>query len=225
MSCSSLCFLTAYLSLTSPSSAFQEAKEPAATPYPPVSTAASFEANSAIHGGQIALKTNSRPQPAGRPLSTNRRVSSKGRHHIPLAINTGHPSMPLPPPHGHPHSHPHHQLPTPMSGNYLDPSLGGMGIGGPNSPRGRSRSGGGPPISPGQPRQGGMQMMQQQAQAQQQMGGGDYDQILQRTDQMHMHHGGAGGGQAYDGGQPQYDAGLGMGYPVRLCFPWTLGSR
>ncbi|KAL8280425.1 hypothetical protein RQP46_007073 [Phenoliferia psychrophenolica] len=186
-----------------------EAKEPSSTPFPPTSTAAAFEANSAIHGGQIALKTNSRPQ-GPRPVSTNRRVSSKGRHHIPLAINTGHPAMPPGPPHGHPHQHPHHQLPTPMSAGYLDPSLGGMGIGGPISPRGRSRSGGGPPSSPharGHP----SQMTMQQAQAQQQQMGEQqqYDQILQRTEVMHMHP----GGPQYDGGhQPQqYDGG--MGYP------------
>ncbi|KAM0751808.1 SRF-TF-domain-containing protein [Meredithblackwellia eburnea MCA 4105] len=172
-----------------------EAKESPQQPsYPPTSTASSFEANSAIHGGQIALKTNNRP-PGGRPVATNRRVSSKGRHHIPTAINTGvgHPNMPPP-------------LPTPLSG-YLDPALGGMGgpggppqMGGPGaqgltspmSPRGRSRSGGPPPpVSPGHPRHGGMPPMQQ---------GGDYAEMLQRAEVMQMHH-----DHGYGGGPSPYD--------------------
>jgi hypothetical protein len=72
------------------------------------STNPNFEANSTIHGGQIALKTNTR---VNRPVATNRRVSSKGRNHIPTAIRTDGPPMPPPVP----------QLPTPLSGGYLDP--------------------------------------------------------------------------------------------------------
>ncbi|KAK4702966.1 hypothetical protein P7C70_g3255, partial [Phenoliferia sp. Uapishka_3] len=181
-----------------------EAKDPSATTYPPTSTAAAFEANSAHHGGQIALKTNTRPPLGGRPLSTNRRVSTKGRHPIPMAINTGHPPMPMPLPSP---THSHHQLATPMSGNpiplsgggYLDPNMGGMGS--PQGPRGRTRSAGqGPPVSPGHMNTRPMQHMQQQ-----QMDG--YDQMIQRTDMMHMHHGGGGGG--YEGQQYLEN---GMGY-------------
>lgn len=166
----------------------QEAKESsselsAGPSYQPTAANNNFEANSAIHGGQIALKAGRHP---GRPTITNRRVSSKGRHHIPTAIHTGQDQGGIP---GIP------QLPTPMTG-YLDQPLHS-----PISPRGApgSRGMSHPPQSPAN--RGMHQMQQQQA-----MGGPgqqNYAEMLQRAEMDHLHQqqyggGGGSGGQGYD---------------------------
>lgn len=147
---------------TAPSRYSQEAKEGSPTipqnpGFHPTPSNASFEANSAIHGGQIALKPN-RGGPA-RPTATNRRVSSKGRHHIPTAIRTGQDPGGIPP---------LPQLPTPVTG-YLD-----GGLGSPISPRG-PRSMTHPPISPRNP-----------SFSHQQQGQQEYADMLQRADMLHM---------------------------------------
>ncbi|KAK4058372.1 hypothetical protein OIO90_000530 [Microbotryomycetes sp. JL221] len=113
--------------------------------FQPTAHNANFEANSAIHGGQISIKPT--PRAMARPTATNRRVSGKGR--VPAAIRTG-PEQSLPP---------LPNLPMPMSappvGSYLDP-----GIHSPLSPRGAHRSMSHPPISPHHPSYGQLQMQQ-----------------------------------------------------------------
>ncbi|GJN94522.1 hypothetical protein Rhopal_007605-T1 [Rhodotorula paludigena] len=153
---------------------------------PAASSTGNFEANSSIHGGQISLKTGAR----NRPTATNRRVSSRGRNHIPTAIQTGAPPMPLDPslpmPPGSGGIPPLPQLPTPLSSNYLDPTL--------PSPRG-PMSGGGPrsvshpPISPARP---GYSLQQQQQHAHQQQQHQDYQEMMQRADMLHLQN------QGYD---------------------------
>ncbi|KAM0788348.1 hypothetical protein ACM66B_001489 [Microbotryomycetes sp. NB124-2] len=124
---------------------------------------ANFEANSAIHGGQISIKPT--PRTTARPTATNRRVSGKGR--VPAAIRTG-PEPPLPPlPH----------LPAPLSappmGAYMDPSMHS-----PISPRGPSRAMSHPPISPHHPGYGQMQMQQ-----------AEYAEMMRAQQQQHYDHG------------------------------------
>ncbi|GAA5967706.1 hypothetical protein JCM3765_000006 [Sporobolomyces pararoseus] len=161
------------------------------------STASNFEANSAQHGGQISLKTNQR----NRPTATNRRVSSKGRQHIPVAINTGSGlaidnSLPCPP--GSGGIPPVPQLPTPHSGGYLD-------LASPLSPRDpRSLS---HPVSPARTNYGAMQQQQAQAQAQHQQGysqGQDYAEMMHRAELMQLQNGG------YADDQGGYDLNYGL---------------
>ncbi|GAA6015707.1 hypothetical protein JCM11491_002453 [Sporobolomyces phaffii] len=161
------------------------------------SVAGNFEANSAQHGGQISLKTNQRN---GRPTATNRRVSSKGRQHIPVAINTGpglsiDNSLPCPP--GSGGIPPVPQLPTPHSGGYLD-------LASPLSPRDpRSMS---HPVSPARTHYGAMQQQQAQAQAQHQgySQGHEYAEMMHRAELMQLQNGG------YADDQGGYD----MSYPL-----------
>ncbi|BGP20247.1 hypothetical protein JCM10213_008956 [Rhodosporidiobolus nylandii] len=166
------------------------------------SSTGNFEANSSIHGGQISLKTGQR---AARPTATNRRVSSKGRGAIPNPVYTGPPNgggmggMDLPCPPGSGGIPPVPQLPTPLSGNYLDGGLGGV----PPSTRGppgqgvshaQQRSVSHPPISPARP---GYSMQQQQQQLphylSHQQQGQDY---VEMTQNLHLQSGGY---------EPQYD--------------------
>jgi len=168
------------------------------------STASNFEANSAQHGGQISLKTNQR----ARPTATNRRVSSKGRQHIPVAINTGgglaiDNSLPCPP--GSGGIPPVPQLPTPHSGGYLD-------LAGPLSPRDpRSMS---HPVSPARANYGAMQQQQAQAQAQHQgySQGQEYAEMMHRAELMQLQNGG------YADDQGGYD----LNYGVRWLFTASL---
>ncbi|KAK4051882.1 hypothetical protein OIV83_002587 [Microbotryomycetes sp. JL201] len=123
---------------------------------------ANFEANSAIHGGQISIKPT--PRTSSRPTATNRRVS--GNRRVPSAIRTG-PEAPLPPlPH----------LPAPLSappmGGHMDPSIHS-----PISPRGPSRAMSHPPISPHHPGYGQLQMQQS-----------EYVEMM-RAQQQHYDHG------------------------------------
>ncbi|GAA5830093.1 hypothetical protein JCM11251_006871 [Rhodosporidiobolus azoricus] len=165
----------------------------AAAAYTPTNAASTgnFEANSSIHGGQISLKTGQR---ALRPTATNRRVSSKGRNHIPTPVLTGHPPMDqgLPCPPGSGGIPPVPQLPTPMSGNYLDPLPSPRGPPSGGGPRSLSH----PPVSPARP---GYSMQQQQQQGhglppppphlQQQQHEQQYmDQMTQRTDMLQLHN-------------------------------------
>lgn len=160
------------------------------------STASNFEANSAQHGGQISLKTNQR----NRPTATNRRVSSKGRQHIPVAINTGaglaiDNSLPCPP--GSGGIPPVPQLPTPHSGGYLD-------LASPLSPRDpRSMS---HPVSPARANYSAMQQQQAQAQAQHQgySQGQEYADMMHRAELMQLH------GNSYADDQAGYDLNYGV---------------
>ncbi|GAA5939621.1 hypothetical protein JCM3775_002069 [Rhodotorula graminis] len=170
------------------------------------SSTGNFEANSAVHGGQISLKTGAR----ARPLASNRRVSSRGRANVPTAIQTNgagpmDPSLPCPP--GSGGIPPLPQLPTPMSSNYLDP----MSPRGPHSGGAGPRSLSHPPISPARGGTYSLQQQQQQAHAQQQQN--DYAEMMQRADLLHLqqqqhqqhqhqqHHGqqqnGGGGGYGH----------------------------
>jgi len=167
------------------------------------SSTGNFEANSAVHGGQISLKTGAR----ARPLASNRRVSSRGRTHVPTAIQTNggggpmDPSLPCPP--GSGGIPPLPQLPTPMSSNYLDP----MSPRGPHSGGGGPRSLSHPPISPARGGTYSLQQQQQQAHAHQQQS--DYAEMMQRADLLHLqqqqqhqqhqqHHGQNGAYAHYD---------------------------
>ena len=167
------------------------------------SSTGNFEANSAVHGGQISLKTGAR----ARPLASNRRVSSRGRAHVPTAIQTNggggpmDPSLPCPP--GSGGIPPLPQLPTPMSSNYLDP----MSPRGPRSGGGGPRSLSHPPISPARGGTYSLQQQQQQAHAHQQQS--DYAEMMQRADLLHLqqqqqhqqhqqHHGQNGAYAHYD---------------------------
>ncbi|GAA5897867.1 hypothetical protein JCM6882_005099 [Rhodosporidiobolus microsporus] len=159
----------------------------AAAAYTPTNAASTgnFEANSSIHGGQISLKTGQR---APRPTASNRRVSSKGRNHIPTPVLTGHPPMDpnLPCPPGSGGIPPVPQLPTPLSGNYLDPSL--------PSPRGPPSAGGPrslshPPVSPVRPTYGMQQGLPPPPAHLQQQHPHEYmDQMTQRTDMLQLHN-------------------------------------
>ncbi|SCV67728.1 BQ2448_5339 [Microbotryum intermedium] len=182
-----------------------EAKESGSPPLPshptyqPTSSSGNFEANSATHGGQIALKANPRISSQSRPIASNRRVSSKGRNHIPTAIRIGHdPNVP-PVPH----------LPTPMTsggngGSYMDQPLTS-----PISPHG-PRSLSHPPPSPAGR---GMHHMQHQ-QAQAMLGAGhrpsqsDYADMFQRAEGMHM---GASSYDPYGSSNPNMSSGMGYG--------------
>ncbi|GAA6024644.1 hypothetical protein JCM10207_003911 [Rhodosporidiobolus poonsookiae] len=162
----------------------------AAAAYQPTnaSSTGNFEANSAIHGGQISLKTGRR---AERPVNSNRRVSSRGRAHIPAAINVGAGPMDngLPCPPGSGGVPPVPQLPTPLTGNYLDPGVSPIS---PHHPSGAGpRSLSHPPISPARP---GYSMQQQQQQQHHPGHQQEYMEMTQRTDMLHL--------QAYD---PLYD--------------------
>ncbi|GAA5870708.1 hypothetical protein JCM8547_005035 [Rhodosporidiobolus lusitaniae] len=164
-----------------------------------------FEANSSIHGGQISLKTGPR---AMRPTATNRRVSSKGRGHVPTPVHTGPPppmdGNGLPHPPGSGGIPPVPQLPTPLTGSYLDQALGQQQQHGQHSPMrspGGPRSLSHPPVSPVRA-QYSMQQQQQQHlhPGQQHHQGGqqqqEYMDITQRTDMLHL--------QGYDQGYDLY---------------------
>ncbi|GAA6057157.1 hypothetical protein JCM3770_003993 [Rhodotorula araucariae] len=155
------------------------------------STSGNFEANSSQHGGQISLRTGAR----ARPVATNRRVSSRGRAHVPAAIQTGSggggpvdPTLPCPP--GSGGIPPVPQLPTPLSSTYLDAQ---MPMHSPISPRGgpNSRGVSHPPISPARPGYS-LQQQQQHAHAAQQqaeyaeMQQADYAEMMQRADMLHL---------------------------------------
>lgn len=180
----------------------QEAKDGspnlAAAAYAPTNAASTgnFEANSAIHGGQISLKTGPR---AVRPTATNRRVSSKGRGHVPTPVLTGHPPMDngLPCPPGSGGIPPVPQLPTPLTGNYLDGGLGSPMS--PQGPRGQQQQQQGGPRSlshpPVSPVRAGYSMQQQQQQMrpahqqhQQQHSQHEYLDMNQRTEMMHLNY-------------------------------------
>ncbi|GAA5872624.1 hypothetical protein JCM1840_004857 [Sporobolomyces johnsonii] len=144
------------------------------------SSTGNFEANSAVHGGQISLKTGQRSL---RPTATNRRVSSKGRNHIPAAIHTGAAlppdTLPCPPGSGGQGGIPPvPQLPTPLSGGYLDPLASPIS---PRNPRSLSH----PPVSPARPGYGTMQQQQAQAYAQGQAAQ-DYAEMMQRADMLQL---------------------------------------
>ncbi|GAA6034705.1 hypothetical protein JCM8097_001132 [Rhodosporidiobolus ruineniae] len=147
------------------------------------SSTGNFEANSAIHGGQISLKTGTR---APRPTAGNRRVSSKGRGHVPTPVYTGPGQIPLDPnlpcPPGSGGIPPLPQLPTPLSANYLD-SNGPMA-----SPRGMpgQRS---VPVSPVRPQYSMQQQQQGLPIPPAHLGqAGEYVDITQRTDMLHLHN-------------------------------------
>ncbi|KDE03221.1 hypothetical protein MVLG_06278 [Microbotryum lychnidis-dioicae p1A1 Lamole] len=184
-----------------------EAKDTGSPPFPShpsyqTTSSGNFEANSATHGGQIALKANPRISSQSRPIASNRRVSSKGRIHIPTAIRIGHdPDVP-PVPH----------LPTPMTsggngGSFMDQPLTS-----PISPHSTRVISHPPPSPAGR----GMHHMQQQ-QAQAMLGAGhrpsqsDYADMFQRAEGMHM---GASSYDPYGSSNPNIPSSMGYeGHP------------